>query len=219
MLLFSILPTMRTISSTMNPVLRPIVVCGPSGSGKSTLLRRLIDEFQDYLGFTVSHTTRKPRDGELNGREYHFIEREEMLKAVAEGEFIEHAEFSGNIYGTSKRAMEDVQKAGKICVLDLEIEGVRNMKKLKHLNPLFIFIKAPSLEVLAQRLRDRGTDSEESISKRLKRAEVDLNIDGIETFFDLIIVNDDRDRAYQALRSYIEPMIEAAKVARKLEKA
>lgn len=150
-----------------------------------------------------------------------------MMKAIDDGEFIEYAEFSGNLYGTryvkqggiprlflliivlvssSKRAMKDVQKAGKICVLDLEIEGVRNMKKQKDLNPMFILVKAPSLEVLEARLRNRGTDSDESISRRLKRAEEDLSIENIESFFDLILVNDDKDRAYKELRDFIEPV-------------
>ncbi|XP_015794515.1 guanylate kinase [Tetranychus urticae] len=198
---------------SIDPIIRPIVICGPSGSGKSTLLRLLINDYKEYLGFTVSHTTRKPREGEIDGREYHFTERESMEKAIKDGEFIEFTEFSGNLYGTSKKAMEQVQKGGKICVLDLEIEGVKNMKK-SNLKPLFVFVKPPSLEVLEQRLRARGTESIENIDRRLKRAKEDLCMEGIENYFDLIIINEDLDEAYAALKNFIQPAIEIVKSAR-----
>ena len=198
---------------SIDPIIRPIVICGPSGSGKSTLLRLLINDYKEYLGFTVSHTTRKPREGEIDGREYHFTERESMEKAIKDGEFIEFTEFSGNLYGTSKKAMEQVQKGGKICVLDLEIEGVKNMKK-SNLKPLFVFVKPPSLEVLEQRLRARGTESVENIDRRLKRAKEDLCMEGIENYFDLIIINEDLDEAYAALKNFIQPAIEIVKSAR-----
>uniref|UniRef100_T1JVR7 Guanylate kinase-like domain-containing protein n=1 Tax=Tetranychus urticae TaxID=32264 RepID=T1JVR7_TETUR len=224
---------------SIDPIIRPIVICGPSGSGKSTLLRLLINDYKEYLGFTVSHTTRKPREGEIDGRaataitelfatykagfrigrstsysfKYHFTERESMEKAIKDGEFIEFTEFSGNLYGTSKKAMEQVQKGGKICVLDLEIEGVKNMKK-SNLKPLFVFVKPPSLEVLEQRLRARGTESIENIDRRLKRAKEDLCMEGIENYFDLIIINEDLDEAYAALKNFIQPAIEIVKSAR-----
>ncbi|XP_025017079.1 guanylate kinase [Tetranychus urticae] len=199
-----------TKGDTIDPMIRPIVICGPSGSGKSTLLRRLMADFKDYLGFTVSHATRKPREGEIDGREYHFTERESMKKAIEEGEFIEFTEFSGNLYGTSKKAMEQVQRGGKICVLDLEIEGVKSLKK-SDFKPLFVFVKPPSLEVLEQRLRKRGTESDECIIRRLNRAKEDLSMEGIESFFDLIIINENIDDAYSALKNFIQPVIEVVK--------
>ncbi|XP_053203047.1 guanylate kinase-like [Panonychus citri] len=198
---------------TIDPIIRPIVICGPSGSGKSSLLRRLINDYKDYLGFTVSHTTRKPREGEIDGREYHFMERDSMEKAIKESEFIEFTEFSGNLYGTSKKAMEHVQNSGKICILDLEIEGVKNMKK-SNFRPLFIFVKPPSLEVLEQRLRARATESDENIERRLKRAKEDLNMEGIENYFDLVLINEDLDQAYAALKNFIQPVIEVVKASR-----
>lgn len=94
--------------------LKPLVFCGPSGSGKSTLLKRLIDDFPDTFGFSVSHTTRKPRPGETHGIHYHFISTEEMKAHINAGKFIETATFSGNMYGTSKAAVEAVQEMGKV---------------------------------------------------------------------------------------------------------
>lgn len=105
----------------------------------------------------------------------------------------------------SKKAMEQVQKGGKICVLDLEIEGVKNMKK-SNLKPLFVFVKPPSLDILEERLRARGTESKENIERRLKRAKEDLNMEGIENYFDLIIINEDLDEAYAALKNFIQPV-------------
>lgn len=93
---------------------RPLVLCGPSGSGKSTLLKKMFQEFPDKLGFSVSHTTRKPREGEKDGEHYHFTDRETMEKDIKDGKFIEFAEYSGNLYGTSKAAVEAVQKQGKV---------------------------------------------------------------------------------------------------------
>jgi guanylate kinase len=123
---------------------RPLVICGPSGSGKSTLLQWLFKEFPETFGFSVSHTTRKPRPGEENGVHYHFVVIEDMKKAIANGEFIENAEFSGNLYGTSKRAIQAVQHQGKVCVLDIEIEGVKQIRN-SDLNPLLVFIRPPTI--------------------------------------------------------------------------
>ncbi|CAI8042505.1 Guanylate kinase [Geodia barretti] len=152
---------------------RPLVLTGPSGSGKSTLLKLLFDEFPDALGFSVSHTTRNPRSGEKDGREYHFTSREEMKKSVEEGNFIETAEFAGNVYGTSKQAVRDVQSTGRICVLDIDIQGVISMRKTD-LNPMYVFIKPPSVEELEKRLRARNTESQESLQRRLDRAKTEM---------------------------------------------
>ncbi|UYV75397.1 hypothetical protein LAZ67_13000125, partial [Cordylochernes scorpioides] len=191
---------------------RPLVICGPSGSGKSTLLKYLMDEFGDCFGFSVSHTTRKPRVGEKPGREYHFITRNQMEQAIQKGEFLEYTEFSGNLYGTrvvqpdwwvcSKKAVQDVQKQGRICILDIEIDGVRNIKKTD-LNPRYVFIKPPSMEVLEQRLRERGSETEESLRCRLARAEEELKYGEMPGNFELILTNDKIEEAYKYLRKYL----------------
>jgi guanylate kinase len=104
------------------PTNRPIVISGPSGAGKSTLLKRLFAEYPDTFGFSISHTTRGPRAGEENGREYHFVSREDFQKLVDANGFIEHAQFGSNLYGTSVQAVKDVRERGRVCILDIEME-------------------------------------------------------------------------------------------------
>uniref|UniRef100_A0A8C0CZB4 Guanylate kinase n=1 Tax=Balaenoptera musculus TaxID=9771 RepID=A0A8C0CZB4_BALMU len=152
---------------------RPVVLSGPSGAGKSTLLKRLLQEHSSIFGFSVSHTTRDPRPGEENGKDYYFVTREVMQRDIAAGDFIEHAEFSGNLYGTSKAAVRAVQAMNRICVLDVDLQGVRNIKKTD-LRPIYIFVQPPSLDVLEQRLRQRNTETEESLAKRLAAARADM---------------------------------------------
>jgi guanylate kinase len=196
--------------------LRPLVISGPSGSGTSTILKRLIDEFGDYFGFSVSHTTRKPRSGEIEGTDYHFVTREEMNASLAKGEFIEFTEFSGNLYGTRKQAIKEVQDVGKICILDLEIEGVKHLKK-SDLNPLFVFVKPPNIQVLEERLRQRGTETEESINKRLSRAKYEMVYGEEDGNFDKVIVNDNINEAYQSLLDFILGDIEEIQQSRSMQ--
>ena len=206
-----------TTAAAAGAKLRPIVFCGPSGSGKSTLLKRLMAEYPTAFAFSVSHTTRKPRAGELDGREYHFVSREDILKAIENHEFLEHAEFSGNIYGTSKRAVQTVLSSGRICALDVDIEGVRNLKKTD-LNPIYCFVKPPSLEVLEARLRERNTETPESLSKRLERAKVELEFERVENSFDHVIVNDNLDAAYAKLKDILISQIDQVLSEQKQQK-
>jgi len=150
---------------------RPLVVFGPSGSGKSTLLKKLFANHPDKFGFSVSHTTRSPRAGETNGKEYHFTTREKFLSLVNDGGFIEYAQFSGNLYGTSVKSVQEVAEHGRRCILDIDAQGVRTIKE-KHpdLNPIFVFISPPSLDALRSRLVGRGTETEEALRARLSAA-------------------------------------------------
>ncbi|XP_047985013.1 guanylate kinase isoform X1 [Leguminivora glycinivorella] len=181
---------------------RPLVLCGPSGSGKSTLLKRLLKEFPDKFGFSVSHTTRGPRPGEKNGVHYHFTTKDEMLAAIEKGEFLETATFSGNTYGTSKRAVEDVRRTGKICVLDIEIEGVKQVKK-SDLDPLLVFVMPPSIDELERRLRARNTESDAALKLRLETAMKEIVFGKEPGNFHIIIMNDNLDKAYSELREFI----------------
>ncbi|XP_041975105.1 guanylate kinase isoform X2 [Aricia agestis] len=181
---------------------RPLVLCGPSGSGKSTLLKRLLNEFPDKFGFSVSHTTRNPRPGEKDGVHYHFTNSNDMQAAIENGEFIETATFSGNMYGTSKKAVEEVCRIGKTCILDIEIEGVKQIKRTD-LNPLLVFVMPPSIEELERRLRMRNTETEESLKKRLDTARKEIEYGMVPGNFHITIVNDNLDKAYSELRDFI----------------
>lgn len=176
---------------------RPIVLSGPSGGGKSTILTRAMQEYPNSFAFSVSHTTRQPRAGEEHGKHYYFTEKEKMQEMIKNNEFLEFATFSGNTYGTSKKTVLEIENSGKICVLDIELQGVRNIKN-SHLDARYILIRAPSIKLLEERLRARGTETEESLSKRLQHASEDLvEIEKNPTLFDKVIVNDDLERAYK----------------------
>lgn len=178
---------------------RPVVLSGPSGAGKSTLLKMLIKEYDGVFGFSVSHTTRNPRPGEEEGKDYHYVTREEMQAGINKGDFIESAVFSGNMYGTSKAAVQDVQAKNLICILDIDMQGVKIIKKTD-LNPIYISIQPPSIAVLEKRLRDRKTDSEESIQKRLRAAKLEIEFSKEPGMFDAVIINDRLEDAYGHLK-------------------
>lgn len=181
---------------------RPVVICGPSGSGKTTLLKRLFNDYPNTFGFSVSHTTRKPRSGELDGVHYYFVSREVMEACIANGEFIETASFGGNMYGTSKKAVANIQSTGKVCILDIEPNGVEQIKKTD-LNPILIYNNPPSIEALEERLRKRQSETEESLRKRLEVARKEIAYGLTPGNFHMIIHNDDIDEAYEAFREYI----------------
>ncbi|XP_051944549.1 guanylate kinase [Hippocampus zosterae] len=187
----------RLYSAMAGP--RPVVLSGPSGAGKSTLLNKLMKEYNGVFGFSVSHTTRNPRPGEENGKDYHYVTREAMQAAIAKGEFIESAEFSGNMYGTSRAAVDAVKARNLICILDIDMQGVKNIKKTD-LNPIYISIQPPSLDVLEARLRARKTESEENLQKRLDAAKVDMELSKEPNMFDVMIVNDNLEDAYGHLK-------------------
>ncbi|XP_034744179.1 guanylate kinase isoform X1 [Etheostoma cragini] len=191
---------------------RPVVFSGPSGAGKSTLLKKLMEEYNSVFGFSVSHTTRNPRPGEENGKDYHYVTREVMQAAIDNGEFIENAEFSGNMYGTSKAAVQAVQAKNLICILDIDMQGVRNIKRTD-LNPIYISIQPPSMAVLEKRLRDRKTESEESLQKRLRAAQVDMEFSKEPGMFDVLILNDNLEDAYGQLKHALLEEISMVKKA------
>jgi len=180
----------------------PIVLAGPSGVGKGTLIQKLLSEFPDKFGFSVSHTTRKPRPGEIHGVQYNFTTVEEIKKEIDAGKFIEHAIVHENYYGTSKAAVEHVLNQNKICILDIDVQGCEQVKK-STLKARFIFIAPPKWEELEKRLRGRGTETEETIQKRLKTAQKEMDYMKKENFFDIIIINDNLENAYTELKQHI----------------
>jgi guanylate kinase len=177
-------------------------VCGPSGAGKSSLINKLLHDFPEDFGFSVSHTTRAPRAGEVDGVNYHFTNLEEMRAEVAAGKFIEHAMVHTNMYGTSRAAVEAVSSRGRICVLDIDLQGVQSCQRIGLGVALYIFVSPPSVEELERRLRARGTETDASLRVRLDNATKEM--EGSRTVhFDHRIVNDDLDRAYRCVRCVV----------------
>jgi len=191
------------------PEPNPLVICGPSGSGKSTILKNVMSQqkYKDMLAFSVSHTTRQPRAGEEHGREYYFSNRESMLADIEAGKFIESAEYSGNLYGTSKESVHKCKSQGKICVLDIDSQGVRSLKKVSNLSPVYVFVKPPCMAALEERLRSRKTETEESLKKRLDAAREEIAFGEEEGAFDALIINDDLEAAVKQLTAIIDNKI------------
>ncbi|XP_075491128.1 guanylate kinase 2-like isoform X1 [Primulina tabacum] len=182
---------------------KPIVISGPSGVGKGTLISKLMEEFPSMFGFSVSHTTRAPRNHEKNGVHYHFAERGVMEKDIEDGKFLEFAAVHGNLYGTSIEAVEVVADKRKRCILDIDVQGARSVKA-SSLEAVFIFICPPSFEELEQRLRARGTETEEQIQKRLQNAKLELEQGNSPGLFNHILVNDNLDVCYENLKKLLD---------------
>ncbi|MBQ7938013.1 MAG: guanylate kinase [Oscillospiraceae bacterium] len=176
------------------------VISGPSGVGKGTIINRLF-ELDENLYFSVSATTRKPRAGEIDGVHYSFKTKEEFENDIESGEMLEHASFSGNYYGTPKSAVEEKLSQGKDVVLDIEIQGARNVKKLMP-EATLIYILPPSIDELKKRLIGRNTEDKESISRRLHTAYTELH--EAPELYDYFIVNDMVDEAAMKIKNIIE---------------
>ena len=157
-----------------------------------------MDKYPNLFGFSVSHTTRGPRPGEEDKIHYNFVEKSIMETAIANNEFIEYANVHTNIYGTSIKAVESVRSQGKICILDIDIQGVKNVKK-SSLECKYIFISPPSIEELEKRLRGRGTETEDKIQVRLANAKGELDYGNESGNFDAIILNEDLNVAVQSI--------------------
>ncbi|GAB5361237.1 hypothetical protein AAMO2058_000696200 [Amorphochlora amoebiformis] len=178
---------------------KPLIICGPSGVGKGTILRLLFSEFPDQFGYSVSHTTRQPRPGEVDGKNYYFVDNQTMRADIDSGLFVEHATFAGNMYGTSIKALSAVAKTGKVPVLEVDIQGALQLFQHKDIQPLFCFIKPPSYQELERRLKDRGTEDSKKIETRLTRAKEELKF--IESpdgdFFQVVFVNDNLEKSFE----------------------
>ena len=210
---------------------KAILFSAPSGCGKTTIIKELMESSGQWpvasgqcatqdggsplttdhcplstkLAFSISATSRAPRGEEQNGKDYYFLSHDEFKARVAKDEFLEWEEvYSGTCYGTLKSEIERIWQAGKVIVFDVDVNGGRNIKKYFGKDALSIFVMPPSVEVLEQRLRSRGTDSEEAIVKRLARSAEELKQ---APQFDVTIVNDDLQRAVEETRQVIEKFI------------
>ena len=172
------------------------VISGSSGVGKGTLLKTFMSKHPDYK-LSVSCTTRKPREGEVDGINYFFLTEEQFNKYIENDEFLEHAEFSGNHYGTQKSYVQKKLAEGKNLILEIDTQGALQVKKIMP-DAVMIFIMPPSMEELEARLRGRHTETEDAIQKRL--ASIKEEIERSE-FFDYKVVNDEVERAVQELEN------------------
>jgi len=175
-----------------------IIIAAPSGGGKSTVLKRVFAEVPDLL-FSISHTTRAPRKGEENGREYFFVDPAAMRELIAEGAFLEWAEVHGRVYGTSRAELDRARAAGKDLVLDIDVQGAAQIVKA-HPQALSIFLKPPSEEVLRARLKARGSESEESLAIRLRNARGEIER---APEFQHVVVNDRLDDTVNEVKRLI----------------
>ena len=174
------------------------IISAPSGSGKSTLVSRLMTVVEN-LTFSVSYTTRKPRSDEVDGKAYHFIDRDQFQARIARGEFLEYAEVFGNYYGTHQTALQIAENKGKDLVLDIDVQGAAQLKE-RIPDAVTIFVLAPSLEILEQRLRSRSLDSDEVISRRLADAAREIRD---YSRYDYVLINENLELAAETLQSIV----------------
>mmetsp|Transcript_12988 Transcript_12988/g.30335 ORF Transcript_12988/g.30335 Transcript_12988/m.30335 type:complete len:476 (-) Transcript_12988:114-1541(-) len=183
--------------------LDPLVVCGPSGVGKGTVIESLRSRFpSDVFGFSVSHTTRQPRPGEIHGQHYYFTTSEEIQQEIDNGRFVEHAVVHGNYYGTSKESIAALQRENKITILDIDVQGVMSVKK-SGVSARYVFISPPSMEELESRLRGRGTETEEAILKRLGNAAKEIEYGEERGNFDHVFVNHDLEKTVDEMEAIL----------------
>lgn len=182
-----------------------IILSAPSGSGKSTIIKQIIDDEALRLGFSVSATSRQPRGGEQNGKDYYFITNEEFRRRVDADEFVEWEEvYAGTCYGTLVSEVERVTGSGRNLIMDIDVKGGVNVKKRYGNRALALFIMPPSLEALKERLHKRATDSEEVIARRLAKAEYEISF---APHYDVVVVNDELEKAVEEVRRIIRDFI------------
>ena len=183
-----------------------LIFSAPSGSGKSTIVNHILGLYPDSMEFSVSATSRAPRGEEQHGREYYFLTTEEFREMIAQDKFVEFEEvYEGRFYGTLKSECERIWAAGHVIIFDVDVKGVVNLKKYFGDAALAVFIKAPSVEVLRERLVKRGTDSPEAIEERIAKAEEEM---AYAPKFDYVLVNDDLNTAYAESEKVVEDFLD-----------
>jgi len=177
---------------------KTFIITGPSGVGKGTIISKLFEGRYD-LYFSVSATTREPRPGEVDGKHYHFLSREQFEQWIREDAFLEYAQFVENYYGTPKKYVDEAMESGRDVILDIEVQGAEQVHKQRP-ETVRIFIAPPSWEELERRLVGRGTESEDKIRARLERSRVEFSV---AREFDYIVVNDEIPHAVEQIRAII----------------
>jgi guanylate kinase len=183
-----------------------LIVTAPSGAGKTTIIKVLLKHFDDLM-FSVSATTRPPRDNEQNGKDYYFLSLDEFESKIKKGLFVEYEEvYPGKYYGTLQSEIDRIWSLGKTVVFDVDVKGAINLKHYFKENALAIFIKPPSLAVLTKRLEKRSTESQASLNQRLERAKMELGFAGK---FDEVIINDELKDALKHSIDIVERYLSA----------
>lgn len=178
-----------------------IILSAPSGTGKSTIINRLIKDDGLRLGFSISATSRAPRGAEVDGKDYFFLSDEEFQRRVEAGDFVEWEEvYAGTCYGTLESEVERVTGSGHNLIMDVDVKGALSIKNRFGEEALSIFVMPPDISTLEQRLRSRATDSEETIARRLAKAEYEM---GFADRFDTVVVNDELEKAIKDVDSHI----------------
>ena len=177
------------------------IFSAPSGSGKTTILKPILEKLKDKFGFSISATTRPPREGEKDEVDYYFITPEKMREHIAQGDFLEWEEvYPGKYYGTYKAELDRIWQQGKYVIFDIDVKGGVNIKNILKNQACSIFIMPPSIEELERRLRNRNTESEETLKERLLRAEMEISL---SENFDFVVCNDDLDEAIAKVEEII----------------
>lgn len=183
-----------------------IIFSAPSGSGKTTVVNHLL-KTNPHLGFSVSATTRKPRQGETNGKEYYFLTEEDFRQKIETDAFLEHEEvYNGILYGTLKSEVERLWHAGKTVVFDVDVVGGTNIKKQYGENALSVFLRPPSVEILMERLKKRSTEVEHQLEMRLAKAHFELQF---ENQYDVVLVNDKLEDTLLKAENLVEKFVNA----------
>lgn len=188
-----------------------IVISGASGTGKGTVCKKLLADLPE-VAYSISATTRTPRPGEVDGREYYFLSKDEFQTWIAEEKFLEYANVYGNFYGTPINKIEERLNRGEDIILEIDVQGALSVKR-KCPEGVYIFLLPPSLEELKNRIEGRGTETPESLSRRLKNAVAEIKI-GLQ--YDYVVVNDTIDNASAQIKAILTA--ERCKVARNTEK-
>lgn len=203
-----------TSNSATAPVaianINAIVISGPSGVGKGTLIDRIKKENPTSFAVSVSHTTRAPRAGEVDGQHYHFSTKEKMTEMDKNGEFLELCNVHGNLYGTSIAALNAVRESGKVCIIEVDVQGSQKIKKAlaasgSDLRVAYMFISAPSIEELEARITKRGGEDLAKVKTRLETAKSEIKfLEDCPSHFDFVLVNDDLEKAYGKFKDFMK---------------
>lgn len=183
-----------------------LIFSAPSGSGKTTVVKHLMETLSSRLGFSVSATTRKPRPGEVNGREYHFLSESEFRERIGRNDFLEYEEvYSGILYGTLWSEVRKIWSQNKMVVFDVDVKGGLNLKKEFGDQALAIFLRPPSVDVLMERLTKRSTEVEHELNERINKATYELSF---ENQYDVVVVNDILEETFTTCEQLVNDFFE-----------